>query len=92
MRRSPTAVCTADRTSSTAVSGERTRRGTAPTDAAIASWSIRKFDRTAAAAVSAASTSSGVRLLAASVMPVIALVSPQPWCRVRTPSSPLVRA
>ena len=29
---------------------------------------------------SAARTTSGVRLLAASVMPVIALVSPQPWC------------
>ena len=65
-----------------------------------ASWSMRKFDRTAAPAVSAASTSSGVRLFAASAMPVIALVSPQPWCtrdaprprptcgRTRRPSSP----
>jgi kynurenine formamidase len=31
-------------------------------------------------------------VLAASVIPVIALVSPQPWCTVSTPSSPLVRA
>ena len=33
---------------------------------------------------SAARTTSGVRLFAASVMPVIALVSPQPWCTVST--------
>jgi hypothetical protein len=38
-----------------------------------------KFDRTAELALSAASTMSGVRLLAASPMPVMALVSPHPW-------------
>ena len=48
--------------------------------------------RPPAAAPSAASTSSGVRLLAASVMPVIALVSPQPWCTVSTAGRPAVRA
>ena len=53
---------------------------------------MRKFDRTAAPPVSAASTSSGVRLFAASVMPVRALVSPQPWCSVSTATSPDVRA
>ena len=41
---------------------------------------------------SAASTSSGVRLLAASVIPVIALVSPGPWCTVSSPARPAVRA
>ncbi len=46
----------------------------------------------AAAAVSAARRTSGVRLFAASVRPVIALVSPGPWCTVQTPVSPLTRA
>jgi hypothetical protein len=41
---------------------------------ATADWSIRKLERTADPAVSAASTSSGVRLLAASVIPVSAFV------------------
>ena len=63
-------------------------RRTAPTAVTSASWSMRKFERTAAAPVSAASTSSGVRLFAASVMPVIALVSPQPWCTVSTAGPP----
>jgi hypothetical protein len=37
---------------------------------------------------SAASTTMGVRLLAASVMPVIALVSPGPWCTETMPGRP----
>ncbi len=78
--------------SATALDGECTRSATAPTALTSADWSIRKFDRTAAPPVSAASTSSGVRLFAASVMPVIALVSPQPWCSVRTAGRPLIRA
>src|SRR5689334_7699982 len=53
---------------------------------------MRKLDRTAALATSAASTSRGVRLLAASVMPVIALVSPGPWCTDRIPGRPVPRA
>ena len=53
---------------------------------------MRKFERTAAAGVSAATTTSGVRALAASVRPVIAFVSPGPWCTVATPSAPLTRA
>ena len=68
-----------------------TRSATAPTAPTSADWSIRKLERTAAPPVSAASTSIGVRLLAASVIPVIALVSPQPWCTVSTPTRPLVR-
>ena len=40
---------------------------------------MRKFERTAALGISAASTISGVRLLAASVSPVTAFVSPGPW-------------
>ena len=46
--------------------------------AAIDATSMRKLERTAAAATSAARTSIGVRLFAASVMPVMALVSPGP--------------
>ena len=64
--------------SSTAKSGECSRPGTAPTAAARLATSILKLDLTAPAATSAASTISGVRLLAASVMPVIALVRPGP--------------
>jgi len=40
---------------------------------------ILKFDETAAAGVSPASTSTEVRLLAASASPVIMFVSPGPW-------------
>ncbi len=69
-----------------------TRSATAPTAVTSASWSMRKLERTAAAPVSAASTSSGVRLFAASVMPVMALVSPQPWWTVTTAGRPVVRA
>ncbi|MBD2900778.1 hypothetical protein amrb99_97870 [Actinomadura sp. RB99] len=92
MRRSASAVRQARATSASAVSGECTRSGTAPTAAASAAWSIRKFERTADAATSPASTSSGVRLLAASAMPVTALVRPGPWCTDTTPSPPLTRA
>ena len=65
-------------TSSTADSGLCTRSGTAPTLRISASWSMRKFEPTAEPATSAASTTSGVRLFAASVIPVIPLVRPQP--------------
>src|ERR1700734_1942241 len=53
---------------------------------------MRKLDRTAEAGTSAARTSSGVRLLAASVMPVTALVRPGPWCTLSRPVRPAVRA
>ena len=89
VRRSWVARRTARTTSATAEAAD-TRSATAPTETASASWSIWKFERGEVA--SAASTTSGVRLLAASVMPVSALVSPQPWCTDSTPSRPLVRA
>ena len=54
---------------------------------ATSTW---KLDRISGA--SAARTSSGVRLLAASAIPVIALVSPGPWCTVTTPGTPVVLA
>ena len=78
--------------SATAVAAECTRSDTAPTDETSASWSILKFDRSCAAGVSAASSSTGVRDFAASVSPVIALVRPGPWCTDATPSRPLTRA
>ena len=78
VRRSSTAVWYARTVSSTAKSGECSRAGTAPTALARPATSILKLDLTALAATSAASTISGVRLFAASVMPVIALVSPGP--------------
>jgi hypothetical protein len=43
-------------------------------------------------ATSAASTSNGLRLLAASVMPVIALVRPHPWWTLRAVTVPVIRA
>ena len=64
----------------------------APTASTIAAWSMRKFDCSAAAGVSPASTTIGVRLFAASAMPVIAFVSPGPWCTLQTPSRPVTRA
>ena len=76
--------------SSTAKPAECSRPGVAPTAVAIAATSMRKLDRGADA--SAASTTSGVRLLAASVMAVSALVSPGPWCSETTPGRPLSRA
>ncbi len=78
-RRSTSARRTARAVSATAVAGECTRSDTAPTAVTSASWSILKFERSCAAGVSAASSSTGVRLLAASVSPVIAFVSPGPW-------------
>ena len=45
-----------------------------------------------AAGVSAASSSTGVRLFAASVRPVIVLVSPGPWWTLHAASRPLTRA
>ena len=68
------------------------RSTVAPTPAATAAWSMRKFDRSAAADVSAASSRSGVRALAASVRAVTALVNPGPWCTVATPTSFVTRA
>jgi predicted Na+-dependent transporter len=67
-----------------------TRTGTAPTAVASAVWSTKKFDRGEVA--SAVTTTSGVRLLAASVIPVSALVRPHPWCRLSAATPPLVRA
>ena len=73
------------------MSGPCTRSATAPTASTRPVWSIRKFERSAAAGVSAASTSSGVRLLAASVSPVIVFVSPGPWCTLQAAIRPLTR-
>ena len=67
-----------------------TRIGTAPTAVASAAWSTKKFDRGDVA--SAASTTSGVRLFAASVIPVMAFVNPQPWCTLSAATPPLIRA
>ncbi len=91
VRRSFRAVRKARRVSATAVAGEWIRSLTAPTLRASASWSILKLDRTAEAWVSAVSTISGVRLLAASPIPVIALLSPQPWWVLTTPTNPDIR-
>jgi hypothetical protein len=91
-RRSTRARRTARATSASAVSGPYTRSATAPTASTSPAWSIRKFDRKAAAGVSAASSRSGVRLLAASVNPVIVFVSPGPWCTLQAGSFPLTRA
>ena len=77
-RRSTCARRNARATSSAALSPECTRSAAAPTVVASAAWSSRKFERSAAAGASPASSSSGVRLLAASVSPVIALVKPGP--------------
>ena len=77
-RRSTRARRTARATSAIAVAGPCTRSATAPTDSTSPAWSILKFERSAAAGVSAAITSSGVRLLAASVRPVTVFVSPGP--------------
>ena len=74
----------------TAETGDVTRIEAAPTAAASAGWSTWKLDSGDVA--SAARTSSGVRLLAASVMPVIVLVSPQPWCTDTAATDPLMRA
>ncbi|MDI2022753.1 hypothetical protein PJL18_03295 [Paenarthrobacter nicotinovorans] len=78
VRRSFTAVRKALTVSATAVAGEWIRSATAPTLRARASWSILKLERMAAAWVSAVRTIMGVRLFAASPIPVMALLSPQP--------------
>ena len=77
-RRSTSARRYARATSSAALAPEWTRSAAAPTVVASAAWSRRKFERNAAAGASPASSSSGVRALAASVSPVIALVKPGP--------------
>ena len=91
-RRSTSARRSARRASATALAGPWMRSATAPTDSTSPCWSMRKFDRTAAAGVSAASTSSGVRLLAASASAVSVFVSPGPWWTLATPTRPLTRA
>jgi hypothetical protein len=82
-------VATATAACPTASSGDVTRIGTAPTASARAAWSTKKFDRREVA--SAVTTTIGVRLFAASVMPVSALVSPGPWCTLSTATLPLIR-
>src|SRR5258708_28245904 len=91
-RRSTSARRSARSVSATAVAGPCSRSATAPTDGTSWSWSIRKLERIAAAAVSAASSSRGVRLFAASVRPVIVLVRPGPWCTVHNPTRPVTCA
>ena len=51
---------------------------------------MKKFERGAVA--SGASTTKGVRLFAASVTPVSALVTPGPWCTVSAVNRPETRA
>ena len=63
------------------------RSETAPTERTISACSTWKFDLTAPVGTSPASTSSGVRLFAASPMPVSALVSPGPECTLTSVSS-----
>ncbi|WP_344904504.1 hypothetical protein [Streptosporangium longisporum] len=90
VRRSSRATRKASVTSAAAVRAEAIRSGTAPTASASAAWSTKKLERRSV--TSPASTTSGVRLLAASVTPVIALVSPGPWWTLSTPTRPLRRA
>lgn len=90
MRRSSTATRYARTACSTAACAEVIRSATAPTAVARAAWSMWKLDW--ASVASPASTISGVRLLAASVRPVMAFVSPGPWCTDTTPARPLIRA
>ena len=85
--RSRSARVTARSVSSRAVAGVWMRSATAPTERAIAAWSKWKLFFTAPAGTSPASTSSGVRLLAASAIPVSALVSPGPECTLTSVSS-----
>ena len=62
-RRSTCARRSARATSSAALAPECTRSAAAPTVVASAAWSSRKFERSAAAGASPASSSSGVRAL-----------------------------
>ena len=91
VRRSTRARRTARATSARAVAGPWTRSATAPTDSTSASWSMRKFERSAAGGVSAASRSSGVRLLAASVKPGDRVGEPRALVHAGAPA-PLTRA
>ena len=91
-RRSTRARRSARAVSAAAVAPEWMRSGTAPSVAVRPGWSIAKFERIAARGASPASTSSGVRLLAASVSPVSAFVKPGPWWTLHTPTRPLTRA
>ncbi len=92
VRRSRAAVRYARTASSIARLAECSTAGVAPTARVSASTPIRKLDCTAEALTSAASTSMGVRLLAASVIPVSAFVMPGPWCRLRIAGRPVLRA
>jgi hypothetical protein len=92
VRRSSRARRNACTTSFSALAAEFTRCGLASTESASPDWSIEKFVGTGAGADSAASTSIGVRLLAASPMPVTAFVSPQPWCTETSATVSLMRA
>jgi hypothetical protein len=91
-RRSTRVRLSARTASFAAVSGPRTRSAITPAVAASPPWSILKFDQSASAGVSAASTSSGVRLLAASVNAVSVFVKPGPWWTLTTPIFPQDRA
>ena len=89
-RRSRRARWTTRTQSATTVAGVWIRSAMAPTEVSSAGWSIRKLER--GPELSAARTSSGVRLLAASVSPVTVLVRPGPWCTLQAGSSPVIRA
>ena len=91
-RRSTRARRSARAVSAAAVAPEWMRSGTPPSVAVRPGWSIAKFERIAARGASPASTSSGVRLFAASVRPVSAFVKPGPWWTLHTPTRPLTRA
>ena len=88
VRRSPTARAVGPRRRRRPRSRPVQPLGTAPTARGQAVLVDPEVRAHRGAAVSAASTSSGVRLLAASVMPVIALVSPGPGAPYSTPTSP----
>ena len=66
----------------------RRRRARAPRRRPRPAPPGRRRSSTAAGSPRRPATTSGVRLLAASVMPVIALVSPQPWCTVTAATVP----
>jgi hypothetical protein len=90
-RRSTIARRSARAASCPAVSGEWTRSAAAPTDSTSACWSIRKFERRAAAGVSPARTSSGVEAFTASARPVRVFVRPGPWWTLQTPTRSVTR-
>ena len=87
-RRSVSARWYARCASSAAVFGLWTRSAIAPTDSTRSCWSIRKFDVSAAAGVSPASTSSGVRLLAASAEPGHRVRQARPLVDADDPDAP----